>query len=455
MNDRCPEYREKLEDMISRDLPPDDRDTLEQHLVVCADCRRYRRALEEDDRLLGSFSASMEGLASRIEDGVMRAPAAGGPAALQPPRKFRLVGNPVSRVAAAVVVVAAIVLISSLFDSSPRRDIVWADVFERIENPPNYISKSQIFHDGQFVHESVIYYSHDLGFRRDIYKKGALTSRKIFNFEKRTTSSLYYPGRVCRRDSLGSQSTEQIRKTRVLNRIDRLKERKHVSLGLSEIDGITVSGIEIVDTLRGESGTKVGKIRIYVDVDTQWPALIEYEGVTVGRMTRSEYQWQPQLTRGDFEPDIPADFFVADLDLPIELHVERAITGLRNFSRITGRYPEDLDIDSLRREVAAERDKLEQAGSYSPDIADSMNTVLNANILCRWQDDFPKRYEPGEFKYYDSSVTPSDTRKVLYRWRIGDKVGVIYGDLRYGTADAEQFEEFDKGRYPLEDDENL
>lgn len=73
MSETCEDFREKLEDMISRDLPPKESDAVKQHLAECPECRSYHQALKNDDQSLGAFAASMEGLGARIEDAVFRA----------------------------------------------------------------------------------------------------------------------------------------------------------------------------------------------------------------------------------------------------------------------------------------------------------------------------------------------------------------------------------------------
>jgi hypothetical protein len=305
-----------------------------------------------------------------------------------------------------------------------------------------------------------MYRSPDLGFRNDIYKQDVLHSQSIFSFKSKTAYHVYLNDKVCIRDSLGSEAVVLLQQNTVLSTVQRLRGREHISLGISEIEGTVVTGIEIVDTVLSDRGTTIGNIRVYVDVDTQWPVLIEgegvitkREGVTNHRLTRTRYQWQPQLTPEDFTPDIPEDFFVADTNEPIDHIIERAIRGLRNFALMTGRYPEHPDFGTLRRDVATELEKLEQTGAYSPEIADSLDVVLYAGVLFNWHDGVRRYNEAGEFKYYDSSVTPSDTGKVLYRWRMDDKIGIIYGDLRFGTGDASEFAEFDRERYKLDDQE--
>lgn len=339
---------------------------------------------------------------------------------------------------------------SNLFDSSPRQDVVWAEVAENIENPPSYIVRTRTILNGQNIAGMVIYKSPDLGRRIDAYKEGSLRMRFITAVESRTHTSSDFRLKVCLRDTLGPDSWYNPRKDAHLRKMREFMQRDHVSLGLSEIEGTVVAGIEMVDTL-SEPWWQAGSVRttrIFADVETQLPVLFENRRVndTIDRYGRAEYEWHPQLTPEDFDPAIPDDFFVADLREPIEIIVERATIGLHNFAQITGRYPKELSFFALRPEVAAELERLKQTGTYSPEIEDSLNTVLYAGVLSRWRDHAPRDFKPHIFDVYESSVVPGDSGKILFRWRMYDKVGVLYGDLRFEITGTEPFEEIDRKR---------
>lgn len=447
MIEHCEDFREKLEDMVSRELPPEERDAVDRHLAECPECRNYHRALKNDDQSLGAFAASMDGLGARIEDAVFRA---SDPAKLDVPHKSRLWGRPAVRIAAAAAVIAAIVLVSNLFDSSPRRDVVWAEVAEKIEDPPSYISRWQNFRDGKLVAGGARYRSPELGQRIELHKEGSLTYRSIYDLKSNTYTSTVFKTKVCLRDSIGPDSRYNPQKDAHLRKMRELMERVHVSLGISEVNGIVVSGIEWVDTLciPGRP-TRVRITRIYADVETQLPVLFENRGVndSISDYRRTEYQWYPQFKPDDFDPPIPDDFFVADLREPIKIIVERARDGLRNFAKITERYPKSTTFYTLRQEVAAELERLKTEGAHSPEIEDSLNTILYAGVLRRWKDHVPREIWSPRFGDYNPSVVPGDSDKILLRWKMFDKAGLIYGDLRVEITDSERFDEIDRKRW--------
>jgi len=447
MSENCGHFREILENMLSRDLPAVETEAVERHLSDCPECRNYHAALLKDDESLNAFAASMQGLGSRIRDAVFRA---SDPEDQTAHHKARFWSRPAVRVVAAVAVIAAIVVLSSLFDSLPRRDVVWADVAKKIESPPSYIARSRTFHDGRVIGGFTRFNSPELGRRIDFMREKSAILRSIYAVQSKTHTVTQFEEKVCLRDSIGPDTPYDSQKDPHLRKMREFMQRDHESLGLSEIDGTVVSGIEIVYT--GPEPWRPGHVmrwRIYADVETQLPVLFESESAndSLTRYGRVEYEWNPQFAPEDFDPPVPGDFFVADLRVPIDTLVGRARNGLRNFADITGRYPENLGFSTLRREVAAELDKLNQAGTYSSEIEDSLNTILHAGVLRHWGDHAPRELWSPPYGDYDSSVVPGDSERILMRWKMFDKAGLLYGDLRYEITDSEPYDEIDRKQW--------
>jgi len=442
MNERCREIREKLEDIVARQPITPDREAIDRHLAECDKCAKYREALESDDRMFRAFAASLEGLGSRIEDGVMKTRTE-----RRERRAPRFLERSAVRFAAAAIVIVAIVLTSNVLDRSKSRDVVWAEVAKRIENPPSYIARSQTIKNGRVGGGFVRYNSPDLGRRVDMYRDGAPVHWTVYNIANNSRTTVDFKARTFLRDTLGADSYYDPAKDAHLRRMLEFMERDHIELGISEIEGRRVSGIEWVDTLHFPwPEGKVRVKRIYVDIETQLPVLFE-NGKGTDDYRRVEYDWHPQFKPEDFDPEIPDGFFVADVRAPMEDLVGRAKTGLRNFAEITGRYPEELSFYKLREDLASVAEELQNTGTFSPEIEDSLNTILHAAALLRWSDHEPRDFEPRIFDVYDKSVKPGDSESILYRWRIHDKVGVLYGDLRFETTGTEPFAEIDAKRW--------
>jgi outer membrane lipoprotein-sorting protein len=87
------------------------------------------------------------------------------------------------------------------------------------------------------------------------------------------------------------------------------------SLGRDVIDGVTVEGVEVNDmsVTRKASDPSVTDYaaRLWIDVETQLPVRIEEEytrGAVRSGGGSDQFEWNPDLTTTDLEPDIPADY---------------------------------------------------------------------------------------------------------------------------------------------------
>lgn len=665
MTDSCRDIREKIEDMLARKLPAGETGAVERHVADCAGCRVYREGLESDDRHLDAFAASMSGLSSRIQDGVLGAAAestaAGrtghGMGQTTEPASghgVHLFDRPSVRVAVAASVIVAIAVISHFSNRTSSSDIIWANVFRQVEESTGCVSRGQVTEDGETL-DFVRYESRMYGHKQELYRKGELVHRSYVQYVYRIVTLVQYDDSTYFQDTLGRRTIGIFRKHSALTIVSRMKGREHKNLGISEVNGVTASGIEVADTVAygdvryvqivrlyvdietqwpvrieagniagegvpesnlvidefqwhtefkradfeadipdgfsriesfesaapgpsaspeivwdevfeiienppgyvmrsqalrdgrvtlgrdiyysPEHGTRtdvfrhdtlssryifsvetsrtfstnfrdrfhysrsvllkfvksmmgydpllmiekhmkkprksigtseidgvvvhgveidiynrahpdkqIGKVRIYADADTEWPLRMEVEGKDSGRIYRMDFRWHPEFTPAMFTPDVPDDFFVADMDDPIEEIIERARVGLRQFALITGRYPGNLWFRPLRRELESELERLKRANRVSAGTADSLESVLYAGVLANWRDLTYREQEYGEQARYDSTVTSADSEKALFRWRIDDKIGVIYGDLRFGYADAAQFAEADSVR---------
>jgi hypothetical protein len=211
----------------------------------------------------------------------------------------------------------------------------------------------------------------------------------------------------------------------------------HRELGYRTIDGVLAVGIEVADSNRVNGWATENKIQLWVDVETNWPVLMECESsgekyMNAGHMTVMDFDWQPDFSPSDFEVEVPEDYLVYGPGRLVQYGPSHAVDGLRNFAGITGRFPKTLEFEALKREVRDEIENRTRSGSISGADADSLTTVLSAGILNFRSIDHPGYY--GDNAYYGDSVTPGDSGRVLFRWQ----AGVIYGDLRFEKVDAER-----------------
>jgi anti-sigma factor RsiW len=108
MNSDCEKMRDRIADLITGTLAETEAQAVAQHIGKCAACREYGQALEEEDRLLGSFIAGFGAEMGRREleaIGAVRQLDTGARSGRVNPLRMQLKRVLVKHAAAAVVVV--------------------------------------------------------------------------------------------------------------------------------------------------------------------------------------------------------------------------------------------------------------------------------------------------------------------------------------------------------------
>ena len=183
---------------------------------------------------------------------------------------------------------------------------------------------------------------------------------------------------------------------------------------------------------------------------TDLPVRIELEGTSAGgsvqiSLTIDGFDWDPGLQAEDFEPDIPSDYTImAKVDLSDS--IEAVIKGIRGFTKITGKYPSNLDLmttgKELREAFIAMRQKQGISLEEKP-TQEEMENMLSIQGACMFYGNLLK--ENKDAAYYGDKVTAQDVEKVLMRWKISDdQYRIIFGDLSTLDVSYDELTELEK-----------
>lgn len=279
--------------------------------------------------------------------------------------------------------------------------------------------------------------------------------------------------------------------------VRRILECEHVSLGGSTIDGIEVEGFQTTDPnyIHGSMGQV--DIRVWVDVKTRLPMLIEMDKheENIGQMNIvvCDFQWDIAVDAAEFEPVIPDDYTPGQPMLQIlprnkpavdeetakdqeaekkkwatkakmglkmlamsekaVIDEEAAIKGLKLFAELGSGYPKNLDIpilvNELARLVKGDRPSTKVFRETIQEMTDEevmnykLETAMSVQGLGRFY--LTLLQDKKEPVYYGKSVTPEDADQVLMRWKVSDdEYRVIYGDLHAETVTPEKLAELEK-----------
>ena len=108
MNSDCQNMRDRIADLITGILPETEAQEVSQHVGKCPSCREYGQALQEEDRLLGSFIAGFcADMGRREQEAIdaVRQLDSGARSSRLSPLRMQLKSALIKHAAAAVVVV--------------------------------------------------------------------------------------------------------------------------------------------------------------------------------------------------------------------------------------------------------------------------------------------------------------------------------------------------------------
>ncbi len=348
--------------------------------------------------------------------------------------------------AAAMIVVAVLIGLNTFSDNG----VAWSKVLENVEQVRAYVHRTRmtVSRDNQAdAHvEFIMHRSMDYGMRRDSYDSGQLISQLYLARDAANCLELVPSEKKYVKTTLTEQQLTEMREKqdpRELVKLLTCFEQK--PLGRKTIDGRECEGVEVDDPKFGRMIFEAGKGRIWADVRTELPVLIELEGTSAGGAIRihlvlDQFDWAAALTAEDFEPNIPDDYTVwAEVDLTGS--AETMVKGLRGFSNVTGgKYPSSLDLMTANSEVqgAFVRGRQKQGISLEqPPSKEEMDNILAIQGACMYYGQLIG--EDKDVAYYGNKVTAEFPHAVLMRWKCGeDSYCVIFADLNTRNVTSEE-----------------
>ena len=407
-----------------------------------------------------------------VLDKILQAHEKATPAVTKPMIRSIIMKSPITRLAAAAVIIIACLTGLFLWKSTGT-GIALADVLTRIEQVTGYMYQmnSTITKRGTTKNStSTVLVSQDHGVKtikrgtdpitgeiireEEEYWLPRQNSTILVNHNRKTYFSFKFE------DAANQNREEEHNDPRTI--IKQFLSCDHTSLGQSVLDGITVEGFQTTD-----HSYKVGfgrqanflvpppaevNVKIWVDVNTFLPVRTEEEIITKAR-TRAHYvsydfRWNVVVNASDFEPNIPDDYTspTGDFIFPA-FDEENAIKGLRLFADAIGKYPASFE----RRFRAILREYRRHTGfdpnSYK-ELSDEEKTRKTYELASLGAPAFFYKTLVEEKKdpaYYGEMVGPEDAGKVLMRWKLDDgQYRVIFGDLSIKNVTPEELAELEK-----------
>jgi len=392
--------------------------------------------------------------------------------------RSKIMKSPITKLAAAAVIIIACVVGLSLWKTTGS-GIALGDVLARIEQVKAFRSqwsRKAIGEDPNKPYSSetrgTYLISQEYGGKGKIEELDPNGGESTLLFEiykfpdKKTGILISHKQKKYFRVELGDAFEDLWKNGDPRTQTKRILEYKYKRIGRATMDGIEVEGFQTTDpNWYGTSKNKVEvDIKMWVDVKTRLPVrydftyahfdqggdkIIEHE-----HFVMHDFQWDVPVDAAEFKPVIPDDYGSLVVKYPAHSTEETALQGLKLLVELLGKYPEkitDVDATVLRSAEKSEtptalRLKEVIKGLTDVEIVGSNKLVdfwMPIRGLAMFYDVLQSdKKDPA---YYGKTVTPKDADKVLMRWKVSDnEYRVIFGDLRAETVTPEKLAELEK-----------
>ncbi len=242
------------------------------------------------------------------------------PGAAHPSLRSITMKNPITKLAIAAAIIAAVVLgLFEFIDTSGTSGVVWAEVAQKVEASPSAIWRvkgtgSRDPNDDWPGGYKIIWRSASIT-RTDYHRDNQIYRTIYNNRDAKTMIGVLHDAQMY---SIETMSDERAQRSRAdKNRwsspqglVDCCLALKHHALDQRTIDGVLCEGVETTDTSGLPFKSFTG--RLWVSVETGYPVLVEIEATDNGDIRRTttldQFQWNADLSAENVKPEIPTDY---------------------------------------------------------------------------------------------------------------------------------------------------
>ncbi|MCP4257884.1 MAG: hypothetical protein GY774_10205 [Planctomycetes bacterium] len=228
----------------------------------------------------------------------------------------------ITKLAAAAVIIIAVILGLTITDGPDIAGVTWAEVIEKVEQIPalTFDVTNEVSYPGNktVTYQSENYVAGDYGTKSSISMNGEVFGvkyrlpRKRLAYQMRPKDKTYVRIELPDREAAKGQNPDDPRTW-----LKTILSGDYTELGRDNINGVAVEGIECS---RPEMTGEDGVMRLWVGVETNLPVRIEVEMVSMegGQMrphkfVMENFQWDVELDASIFEPNIPNDYKLTEL----------------------------------------------------------------------------------------------------------------------------------------------
>jgi hypothetical protein len=232
---------------------------------------------------------------------------------------------------AAVILIAALVCMHWFGGSIDGTSVTWARVVETIEKAHTITSREKrtLTCEGKelpFLGTSEVmkYASSEYGVREDMHKDGQPMAQTYWLLKENESVNVTPMLKQYTRKPLTESEKRVLYQMTPDGIANLIRSSEYVELGRKSIDGVDVEGLEIRGSDLVVAPVELDNvvIRMWVDVESYLPVVIEAEAVTSDKyltaftggkpvkveLFADEFRWDVELDPKIFEPNIPDDY---------------------------------------------------------------------------------------------------------------------------------------------------
>ncbi|HUT28216.1 MAG TPA: hypothetical protein VMX13_00380 [Sedimentisphaerales bacterium] len=235
----------------------------------------------------------------------------------------------ITRLAAAAVIVIA-VMVGLHYYAGPIgvTSVALGDVLRNVEQARAFIyrmreTRTRLGEKHTFADETerMVYISTEYGMRMDNYQDGRISISTYSLIADKAIITVCHPMKFYSRIERPEDELASLAQMGPKGIVSGFTSENYRELGRKTIDGVAVKGFEVLDPPSFQANFKVDSVtsRLWVDVATGFPVLIEYEALADGGTFKistvmDQFQWNVELGPEVFEPNIPADYVEQKFD---------------------------------------------------------------------------------------------------------------------------------------------
>ena len=373
--------------------------------------------------------------------------------------------NPMTKFAAAAVIIFAVFLAPNLFDKTSG--IAWAEVVERLEDIKTVVYKINADVRGMpgtpqgytthITQDVMVSYEQEAVRIDSVMQtpRGDAKTQTYILFEDRILLTLIPAQKKYIEVSISDEHMKKMEKEKgdPVTLLSAMLEHDYTELGRKEIDGVMAWGIEVSDP---KLGAKMGSfisggtfdditVQLWVDEKRELPIRINATGSSKDGQSSMEvvydsFQWDIEIEPALLEPEIPDDYeLIAQATWESGNEGEEIIEVLRLFVEFAdGKYPSSLKTMTVANAIAPALKKRfpQQPGK------EVIERLIKIDMVGRMYTILEK--DGKEPAYYGDKVTADHPDAVLFRWKVDDDTyRVVFGDLRTEDVSADKLAELE------------